>query len=580
MRVLLIQPPVEDFYTTAVRTYPLGLACLATVLETAGHTVAILDAHRPRRSEPRPLPAGFRHLQPYYPPTAVTPYKLFRQYRRFGLTAPEIRAAISRHNPDVVGIAAMFSAYAEQALECARLVKELDVNIPVIMGGAHATVAPEHLLADPAVDWVILGEGERPLVALMEYFTTGAPRPEEIRGLGWRASAGLRFQPELDLIADGAGLPVPARHLLDPANYTMAGRCYTAVQTSRGCPHRCGFCAVHCLSGTGVRRRPVAAVVAELRECVRRWGIRLFDIEDDHFPIHPAAALELAAAVRGCPDLAGVEFTAMNGLPTRPLNRRVLTALRDMGFRHLDLAMVSAGADTLARLGRPDSPRHVYHIIDRAAALGLSTVAYFIIGLPGETPPATLTTLVQLMAHPGILGGSVLYLPPGTDLHRQWHRRLDYRQMRSTAVAGDRPDYTAAQQLTILMLVRLVNYLKSMLEPGTRRPFTQFRADCLRRHALTGTWHGPLGVNASLESAGRAVAATSLATGRLLGLRRVSRRPSRFLLVEEPLDHLLFRDFLDMATAFPIAADRPAGAPPAAPGHLPVDDARAGLTEP
>ncbi|MBN2432440.1 MAG: B12-binding domain-containing radical SAM protein [Acidobacteria bacterium] len=567
MRVLLIQPPVEDFYTTAVRTYPLGLACLATVLETAGHTVAILDAHRPRQCAPRPLPAEFGHLHRYYPPAAAAPYKLFRQYRRFGLSTEEIRVSIRQYDPAVVGVAAMFSAYADQALECARVVKELDMNIPVVMGGAHATVAPEHLLADPAVDWVIMGEGERPLAALMAYFTTGAPRPEQITGLGWKAPGGLRLQPELDLIQDGARLPTPARHLLDPTDYTIAGRRYTALQTSRGCPHRCGFCTVHCLSGTGVRRRPTADVVAEMQACVRRWDIRHFDLEDDHFPLNRQAALELAAAVRGCPELEGVEFTAMNGMPTRPLDQEVLAALRDMGFRHLDLAMVSASAATLDRLGRPDNPRHFYHVLDRAAALGLATVSYFIIGLPGELPPVTLTTLVRLMARPGILGGSVLYLTPGTELYRQWPHRLAYRQMRSTAAACARPDFTPDQQLTILMLVRLVNYLKSLLPPGTRRPFKELRDELQTRYALTDTWQGPFGVTAAMGDAGRVAAATSLATGRLLGLRRVSRRPHRFLLAEEPLDHGLFRDFLDTAVAFSIAAAQPAGANRPVPSH-------------
>jgi radical SAM superfamily enzyme YgiQ (UPF0313 family) len=557
MRVLLIQPPVEDFYTTAVRTYPLGLACLATVLEEHGHTAAILDAHRPFQASPRPLPAEFAHLQDYYSPLATEPYKLFRQYRRFGLSAGEIRDSIRRHNPEVVGIAAMFSAYADQALECARLVKELDPHIPVIMGGAHATVAPEHLLSDPAVDWVIMGEGERPLADLMSYFSTGSPRPEEIRGLGWKAPAGIRLQPQLHLIADGATLPVPARHLLNPAEYTIAARRYTAVQTSRGCPHNCGFCAVRCLSGPGLRRRPVSAVVAELRDCVRQWDIRLFDIEDDHFPIDGRTALEMAEAVMDCPDLAGVEFTAMNGMPTRPLDPEVMSALRDMGFRHLDLAMVSAHSTTLERLGRPDHPRHFYQVLESAAARGLSTVSYFIIGLPDEAPAATLATLVQLMARPGILGGSVLYVTPGTSLFKKGPYRPSFRQMRSTAAACHRPDYTAEQQLTILRITRLINYLKSLIPPGTRRPFGQLAGRLKERYAVTGTWNGPASITADSDSAGRIAAATSLATGRLLGLRRARRRPARFTLVEEKVDQILFRDFLDMAGAFPIAAGNP-----------------------
>jgi hypothetical protein len=42
--ILLIQPPIQDFYLTAKRTMPYGLACIAGALRQAGFSVAILDA--------------------------------------------------------------------------------------------------------------------------------------------------------------------------------------------------------------------------------------------------------------------------------------------------------------------------------------------------------------------------------------------------------------------------------------------------------------------------------------------------------------------------------------------------------
>ena len=49
MKILLIQPPVQDFYQTAIRTQPIGLAYLAASLQTHGHKVEILDCQTEKK---------------------------------------------------------------------------------------------------------------------------------------------------------------------------------------------------------------------------------------------------------------------------------------------------------------------------------------------------------------------------------------------------------------------------------------------------------------------------------------------------------------------------------------------------
>lgn len=117
MRVLLIQPPVEDFYDTSVRTYPLGLAYVASRVSRVAD-VAVLDART--GGKPKPIAEhGFSEMEPFYREGVNTPFSFLGRFHRYGLSASEIREVIDRHKPDVVGIASMCTAYEQQALEVA-----------------------------------------------------------------------------------------------------------------------------------------------------------------------------------------------------------------------------------------------------------------------------------------------------------------------------------------------------------------------------------------------------------------------------------------------------------------------------
>ncbi|MFN2168180.1 MAG: radical SAM protein, partial [Anaerolineae bacterium] len=64
--ILLIQPPIRDFYLTAKRTVPYGLASMAAAVRQAGFTVGILDGLASAKARPTPLPSEMAHLNAYY----------------------------------------------------------------------------------------------------------------------------------------------------------------------------------------------------------------------------------------------------------------------------------------------------------------------------------------------------------------------------------------------------------------------------------------------------------------------------------------------------------------------------------
>lgn len=130
---------------------------------------------------------------------------------------------------------------APRAYEIAKQFKARD--IPVVMGGVHASTLPEEALQ--YVDTVIIGEGEFVWKDLLKDFEKNSLKP--------------RYQSGTDY--DLAGLSWPRRDLLNPRFYIPLAM----FETTRGCPHKCDFCGVSRFFGHHYRKRPLEEVVQEIK---------------------------------------------------------------------------------------------------------------------------------------------------------------------------------------------------------------------------------------------------------------------------------------------------------------------------
>ncbi|HEX2228410.1 MAG TPA: cobalamin-dependent protein, partial [Candidatus Binatia bacterium] len=240
MKLLLIQPPIQDFYDTDVRLQPIGLCYLKAAV--AKHlpevAVTIRDFHGGCGRRTVPLPKELVYLRQYYAAADQSPFSAFHQYFHFGKTFDAIETEIAQLKPDLVGISSLFTPYYREALEvAARVKKRLDV--PVVMGGSHASAAPESLLSSPHVDFVISGEGEKPLVELLRHLR-GEAEIESVPNLGFKDQGKLRFNSVGENYAIDE-LPFPDLSDFSPEFYRFRGQPMTFLITSRSCPHKCSF---------------------------------------------------------------------------------------------------------------------------------------------------------------------------------------------------------------------------------------------------------------------------------------------------------------------------------------------------
>jgi radical SAM superfamily enzyme YgiQ (UPF0313 family) len=474
MKILLIQPPVEDFYQTSLRTLPVGLLYLAASLRCAGIDVEILDCQATMHKHVLQVPPEFAYLKRYYQPGNLSPFKLFNHYRHYGLPWEEIRERIRQAHADVIGISALFTPFYREALHVAALAKAVDPTCPVIMGGAHINACPAQVLADPHVDFVVLGEGERTLPELVSALRDNRHAAiSGICGVGYKTSGKLVVPEHGDLIEDIDALPLPTRDLIDPTRYTLGGKRVTMLITSRGCPYHCTFCSIFLTAGRQFRTRSISGIIHEMRLCREHFGTEIFDIEDDNFSFDQKRATAILGAIREEFGDAGIELLAMNGISAANLSESLVQEMQRTGFRALNLALVTSDKQRQRATKRPGSTPHFDRVVQKGAAVGLEMVNYLILGLPDSSLEEMLTSIVHLMERPVLIGPSVFYATPGTESYRQCLERglltsPELALQRSTCFAVETPHFTRLDLVTLFRLCRVLNFVKARLDaqPG------------------------------------------------------------------------------------------------------------------
>lgn len=363
MKILLINPPAKHELVgnnppvveqTRGKNPPLGLLCVASCVETATkHSVGVVDAQAD------------------------------------GIGYEALREVIAREAPDVVGISAMTLTLID-ALATSALVKEVNPATAVVVGGPHAFLFPDETISRPSVDYLVLGEGERTFPALLERIGD-ARALRTVPGLVFGHDGGIVRTGAPGLIEDLDSLPFPARHLTSVGSYgsVLAGRKgpVTTMITSRGCPYGCTFCARPHL-GKKFRKRSARNVVDEMRECVG-MGVEQFLIYDDTFTVDRQRVMSV------CREILARKLDIAYDIRARVdcVDEEMLGLLKRSGCRQVHYGVESGTAEILSKLNKGITLEQVRHAFSITRKARMGTLAYFMIGCPGETREDILRTI-------------------------------------------------------------------------------------------------------------------------------------------------------------------------------------------
>jgi anaerobic magnesium-protoporphyrin IX monomethyl ester cyclase len=326
--------------------------------------------------------------------------------------------------PDVVGLTVTTPTLG-RALEMARIVRREAAEAWVVVGGYHATLKPEEVLAEPAVDVAVIGEGEE---AFREIVLARAA------GDGWGAVEGcmsrgaggaLQRRPRAPFPKGRLnGLRFPARHLF-PGDYGYPDARHPRVapiMTSRGCPGRCTYCNAHNLFEGRCHFRDARNVVDEIEDLVRRQGYQEIHVWDDNFTSWKRRVFEIRDELsrRGL----RVPIALPGGIRADCADRDVLVALRDMGVYGLAVGVESGDQAVLDQAQKGITLDQVRQTFRIAHELGLETWAFFMLGLVGDTPETIRRTIdFALELDPDVAKFHILKPYPGTTVHRELQER-------------------------------------------------------------------------------------------------------------------------------------------------------------
>lgn len=273
-----------------------------------------------------------------------------------------------------------------------------EMGIPVVMGGLHVTAMPDEAALHAAA--VVIGEGEVVWSEVLADFLAGALKP--------RYSARGR---EYDL----RNAPVPRFDLLDPVKYNRI-----TVQTARGCPHKCEFCASSILLTPKYKVKPPEKVIEEIRAIKRVWPRPFIEFADDNSFVHRPGGKELLRLlapedVRWFTeaDIAVGEDDELLGLMREAGCQQVLVGLESPSAESL------RGLETASDWKARKAGRYLENIA-RIQSHGITVNGCFILGLDDHTPE-TFDQVFDFIRASGLYEAQVTLLTPfpGTPLYRR-----------------------------------------------------------------------------------------------------------------------------------------------------------------
>lgn len=383
MRLLFVNPPWAVHHSgnlwrnVASVMPPLGLAWMAAVLQQDGHRVEILDAHAE------------------------------------GLSAHEVPPWIEEHGAyDLVGLTATTPLICG-ALRIAEQVKRRRPEVRVVLGGVHPTVLPEEVLANPAVDLVVRGEGEETIREI------AAGRPvERIDGVSYRRDGRVVHNPDRKLIPDLDSLPLPAYDLLPMGRYHPAAGAAkrtpaTSVLATRGCPGRCTFC--YRQFGPRLRVRAGRRVAEEVKLLQDRYGFKEICFYDDTFT---AVKPEVRAFCRAIHEL-GVDLTWSCFSRIDTFDQETFRRMKAAGCHQVMYGVESGDPQILKNINKRVDGSRVEGVIRATKKIGIEVRAAFMLGNPGETE-ATLEENIRYAVRldPDLALFNITTPYPGTEMFR------------------------------------------------------------------------------------------------------------------------------------------------------------------
>ena len=295
--------------------------------------------------------------------------------------------------PNIIGISTLFTPSYYTMLDVAQVTRNIFPNALIIAGGGVPTNMYNEILKNSTCfDALCYGEGEKPLLGLLE--ATDKKKLLETHQ-SWITKDKIENKQffKHDFIEDLDEIPFFDYDIINIDDYRISPILATfplaqekmrsmPIMTSRGCVYHCCFCASHTVHGREMRYQSVNRVKEDFERLRKQYGTKAIIFFDDHLMADKKRVFDIISIMNE------LQLTAFfpSSLALYALDRKILEALKSVGLDQLVLSVESGSNRVLKKImHKPLDLSIVKRVVTDCRELGISTDVAILIGLPGET---------------------------------------------------------------------------------------------------------------------------------------------------------------------------------------------------
>jgi anaerobic magnesium-protoporphyrin IX monomethyl ester cyclase len=340
----------------------------------------------------------------------------------------EIYAKIADVKPLLIAVSSM-TCHWNQLKGLLAYAKSIS-DIQILVGGWHPTLSPEEVIREPSIDFVCLGEGEKPALELLEHLKRGEA-PHKIQNIWTKKDSLILKNPLRPLIQNLDALPLPDRdlfsfqNLVDDSALSGVGpegpKRVAVLSTGRGCLYSCAYCCnaayrnrYHVNPRNFVRKRGVPSILAEIEKIIDQYDPDWLEFWEENFIFDHQWLVEFSRKYRQ-------RFRLPFSIPVRPneVQKDEFRLLREANCKLVYMG-VECGNEAYRKslIKRNLSNDQIINAFRLARENNIATLSFNMVGLPLETELNIEETLgINEIIQPDFFG-CYIYTPfPGTALY-------------------------------------------------------------------------------------------------------------------------------------------------------------------